>query len=288
MRNDDFRPLVWRTTDYGQTWTSIAGNLPKEAINVIREDPANADLLWVGTELGLYGSMDAGKTWTKVTGSPMQAAGGRGGGGGAGGGEVHGVLPTTPIYDLKIHPRDHEIVLGTHGRGIWIADVSALEDLTPAVTASDAALLSVQPLIQWGAPRTEAPSSGFSGQSRPAGIAINYYLKTAPAGDVKVRIYDGSRMISEMDGPKNAGLNGVRWTLQAQREAGPAEAAVGRGGRGGGGGGGRGGAPAGAGAGATVPMTSYVVGPGEYRVVLSVGGHEYTQKAQVLPDPTVR
>jgi len=298
LRNDDFRPYLWKTTDYGQTWTSIAGNLPNEAINTVREDPNNASLLWVGTDLGLYGSLDAGKTWVHITGSAMAAGGGgRGGfggggggfgGGGGGAGEARGVLPTTPVYDVKIQPRDREIVLGTHGRGIWVADVSALEDLTPAVMTSDVSLLSVQPLIQWEATRNEGPSSGFAGQSRPAGIAINYFLGSVPGGDVHVRVYDGSRMIWETDGSKNPGLNSVRWTLQAEREAGPGEQGGGRGGRGGGGRGGGGAGAGAAGAPGAAPTVSYTAGPGSYRVVLSVGGREYTRMAEVLPDPSVK
>ena len=287
MRNDDFRPFLWKTTDYGATWTSLAAGLPNQAINTVREDPYNTDLLFVGTDLGLYGSLDAGKSWMKITGSPMAAggAGGRGGGGGFGGGgaaEPRGVFPTTPVYDVKIHPRDHELVLGTHGRGIWVADISALEELTPAVQAADAHLMSVQPVIQWNTTlRTETASANFAGVSRPAGVAINYTLKAAAAGDVKIRIYDGARQIMEMDGPKNAGLNTVRWNLNGQREAGAADAA-GRGGRGGGGGGGRGGAAPAAGGG----TIGYTVDAGEYRVVLMVGGKEYVQKVHILPDPS--
>lgn len=288
LRNDDFRPFLWKTTDYGQTWTSLAAGLPKEAINTVREDPSNADLLFVGTDLGLYGSLDAGKSWMKITGTltaPASAAGGRfgGGGGGFGGGgaqEPRGMLPTVPVYDVKIHPRDHELVLGTHGRGIWIADIAALEEFTPAAQAADATLMSVQPVIQWSAGmRSEASSVNFAGQSRPAGVAINYALKSAATGDVKIRVYDGSRQIFEMDGPKNAGINTVRWNLNGQREAGAADAA-GRGGRGGGGGRGAGAAPAAGG------QIGYTVSPGEYRVVLMVGGKEYTQKARVLADPS--
>jgi len=283
LRNDDFRPFLWKTTDYGQTWTSLAAGLPNESVNTVREDPFNANLLFVGTDLGLYGSLDGGKSWIKVAGSvmPVSAAGGRfGGGGGFGGGaaqEPRGVLPTTPVYDLKIHPRDHELILGTHGRGIWIADISALEELTPAVQAADATLLSVQPVIQWNPTmRNETASANFAGQSRLPGVAINYVLKS-PASDVKVRIYDGSRQILEMDGPKNAGINTVRWNLNGLREAGAMDAAGGRGGRGGGRGGGAVAAPAG--------QIGYAVSPGEYRVVLVVGGREFTQTALVLPDP---
>jgi photosystem II stability/assembly factor-like uncharacterized protein len=282
FRNDDFRPLLWKTTDYGATWTSLANGLPNQSINTVREDPYNADLLFVGTDLGLYGSIDAGKSWMKITGSVMAAAGGggRGGGGGFGGGgaaEPRGVLPTTPVYDLKIHPRDHELILGTHGRGIWVADISALEELTPAVQAADAHLMAPSPYIQWNnAQRGETSSVNFAGVSRPAGVAINYTLKTAATGDVKIRIYDGARQIQEIDGTKNAGINTVRWNLSAQREAGAVDAAGGgRGGRGG-----RGGAPAGGGG-----QIGYTVSAGEYRVVLMVGGKEYTQNVLVMPDP---
>jgi hypothetical protein len=142
---------------------------------------------------------------------------------------------------------------------------------------ADATLLSVQPVIQWrGVRNTETASSNFAGQSRPTGVAINYVLKSAPSGDVKIRIYDGSRLISEMDGTKTPGVNTVRWNLSGTREVGLAEGAAGRGGGRGGRGGG---APAGGG------QTSYTVDPGEYRIVLSVGGKEYTQKAFVLQDP---
>ena len=202
LRNDDFRPFVWKTTDYGATWTSIAGNLPKESVNVIREDPSNADLLFAGTDLGLYGSIDGGKSWTKVTGSVMSnaLAGGGFGRGGGGGGEPRGVLPTIPVYDLKIHPRDHEVILGTHGRGIWIMDIAPLEDLTPAVMAADATLLSVRPVIQWREPRaTEAAS-----MAEPSGGCDQLRAEVGRGRPREDRVYEGSRMIAEMDGEEPA------------------------------------------------------------------------------------
>jgi hypothetical protein len=130
-------------------------------------------------------------------------------------------------------------------------------------------------------------SLNYNGQSRLPGVHINYYLKAAAQG-VKVRVYDGSRMIAEGDAPGNAGLNTVRWTMQSVRPATEAELAAGgrgRGGRGGGGGfgGGRGGAaPASPQFPAPGTGVMATVNPGEYRVVLSVGGREYTQTAFVI------
>jgi hypothetical protein len=191
------------------------------------------------------------------------------------------------VHDLQIHPRDRELIIATHGHGVQIADISALEDLTPAVLGSDASLLEVVPVIQWtGGDRDAMASNNFAGMSRPTSMAINYFLKADASGDVKVRIYDGSRLITEMDGTKTAGVNTVRWDMQARRDRIPGEAAAGgRGGRGGGGGagGGRGAGPAGPG-GAPAPVLT-PVGPGGYRVVLNVGGKEYAQQAWIMADP---
>ena len=288
LRNDDFRPFIWKTTDFGQTWTSIAGNLPQETVNVVRESPRNGDVLFAGTDAGVYVSLDGGKAWAALRGTAMQAAGGggRGGGFGAGAGGAgarpRGILPTVPVYDLKIHPRDHELIVATHGRGIWIADISEVEELTPAVLAADAHLFEIDPVITWVAgQRTAVSSLNFSGVSRPNDMGISYYLKSDVTGDVKVRVYDGSRVVAELDGAKTAGVNTVRWNLQARRERIPGEAAsTGRGGRGGGGGFGRGGA-----AGQDPAFATAPAGLGTYRVVLSVGGRDYAQLGTILPDP---
>ena len=295
LRNDDFRPFIWRTNDYGDTWVSIAGNLPKEAINVVREDPRNANLLFVGTDTGVYVSQNAGISWTRLRGSAAAAGGGGGRGAGAGGGRgggapqpARGVWSAVPVHDLQIHPRERELIVGTHGHGVLIADISAYEDLTPAVLGSDASLLEIVPVIQWArGDRDAAASNNFAGMSRPATMPIHYFLKSDASGDVKVRIYDGSRMITELDGPKTAGVNTLQWDMQARRDRIPGEAAGGRGGgRGGGGGGGGGGRGAGPAGGAPATAVQTPVGPGSYRVVLSVGGKEYAQQAWIIADPS--
>ena len=267
-RSDDFKPYVWKTTDYGATWTSIAGNLPNEAINVIREDRRNPNLLFVGTDFGVYSSLDGGKAWQRMKNG----------------------ITTNPVHDLAIHPREQELIVGTHGRGIYIADISGLQALTPSVLAEDAHLAPIVPTVQHVAGlRPMVAALNYDGQSRLPGVHINYYLKSAANG-VTVRVYDGARMIAETSSaPGKPGLNTVRWTMQSVRPMTEAEqqAASGRGGRGagalGGGFAGRGGTPPAipqfpSAAANTVTAT---VPPGEYRIVLSVGGREYAQTAQV-------
>jgi photosystem II stability/assembly factor-like uncharacterized protein len=269
-RTDDFKPYVWKTTDFGATWTSIAGNLPNEPINVIREDRKNPNLLFVGTDLGLYATLDGGKTWNRMKNG----------------------MTTNPVHDIHIHPREQEIIVGTHGRGFYIGDISGLQALTPTALAADAVLAPIVPTVQFVAgQRPVAATLNYNGQSRLPGVHINYYLKSAVSGGVTVRVYDGSRVIAETSAPGAAGLNTVRWTMQSARAMVEGEGAGGRGGRGGaaggfGGGGGRGGA-GGATATPQFPaaapnMVMGAVGPGEYRVVLVAGGKEYSQSAVIL------
>ncbi len=101
-RNDDFRPFVYKTTDFGETWTSIAANLPEGPVNVIREHHQNPDLLFVGTEFQVWVSNNGGQRWTSMKLD----------------------MPTNPVHDIKIQERDNDLVVGTHGRGIYIADIA--------------------------------------------------------------------------------------------------------------------------------------------------------------------
>jgi len=105
-RDDDFTPYVWKSTDFGKTWVSIAAGIPVGPVNVIREDPVNPDILYVGTDMGVYVTLDAGKTWMAL---------------GAG-------LPTCYVHDLIIHPRDNVIVIATHGRGMWALDANPVNE----------------------------------------------------------------------------------------------------------------------------------------------------------------
>ena len=220
-RRDDQKPYIFVTRDFGQTWTSIAANLPRATSTSSRKTRRIRTCSIVGTEYGFFISRNGGKDWKRfMTG-----------------------LPTVRIDDVLVHPRDNDLVLGTHGRSIWILDdITPLQQMTEAVTTADAHLFNVRPATAWVADITKAnglsADKHFRGQNPQGGVAITYYLKEAASGDVKLTISDSTgRVVREMDGTKEAGLNRVQWNLAPNPIAG-----FGRGGAGGAGGGrGRGG-----------------------------------------------
>ncbi|MEP6831751.1 MAG: hypothetical protein ABJB74_00095, partial [Gemmatimonas sp.] len=140
-RWNDFTPYLFSTTDGGRTFKSIVNNLPKASVadyvHVIREDPHNRDLLFVGTSRTVYASIDRGQTWSRLAQN----------------------LPSVPVYDLQIHPRDHELMAATHGRSLWVVDVAALEQMTPKVVAQGNYLFKPKTAYQWG----EGPQYGMPG-----------------------------------------------------------------------------------------------------------------------------
>ena len=142
-RNGDYAPYVFMTTDFGKTFKSIVSNLPTGGVNyvhVIRQDPFNRNLLFLGMDIGAFVSTNMGQSWQRfMTG-----------------------LPTVPVHDLRIHPRDHELIAATHGRGIWIANISALEQMSEAVLAEDVHLFSSPTAYQFGDPPVEGQSHGTS------------------------------------------------------------------------------------------------------------------------------
>jgi hypothetical protein len=260
LRNDDFRPFVYKTTDFGQTWTSIAGNLPNKSVNIIREDPKNPNLLFAGVDFGIYVSIDGGKIWTEMKG-----------------------MPTQPVHDLQIHPREHDLIVGTHGRGFFIADISPLEELDQQVLGQDFYLFDVKPAVKWAARRGNVSASvNFNAPSAPNGTLIHYYQKAQVDGDVVVQVLQGSRVVAETKGPNAPGLNQVLWnlrvtptTLTPQTQQG----GRGMGGFGGGGRGGRGGGPAIATFGG-----SLAANPGEYTIVVKAAGKTFTKDTYILED----
>jgi hypothetical protein len=261
-RRDDHKPYVFKTTDFGATWTSLSASLPAGNVNVIREDPRNPAVLYLGTEYALYISVNGGKEWKRfMTG-----------------------LPTARIDDLLVHPRDNDLIVGTHGRSIWIVDdITPLQQMNEQVMTSDAHLFDIRPATRWLSDTTAALGVGgdqhFRGENPPGGTAISYYLKGVPSGDVKIQIteIDGT-VVRDLPATKEAGLNRVQWNLSRNPPPQPA-GQEGRGGRGGGGRGGRGGGSA--------FVNPQAVDPGTYIVKLTVGGKEFVKTVIVEPD-TVR
>ena len=259
-RLDDLKPYLFVTKDYGATWTSIVNNLPKwGTVNVVREDAKNKDLLFAGTELGIYVSLNGGAEW-----KPLMSG-----------------MPTMRIDDILIHPRDNDLIVGTHGRGIFIIDdISPLQQLSEKVTNSEVHLFDVRPGTIWfndaRLGRFWGGAKLFRGANPAAGTAIQYYLKSAPSGDVKLTIADYTgKVVRNLTGTKEAGLNRVQWNLRSD----PPPRPPGGGGFGGGGGGGGGGGFG------NVFSQGLPLEAGTYNLTLSVGGKDYKTKIVVENDP---
>ena len=200
-RRGDFTPYVFMTRDGGKSFTSIAGNLPTggpDYVYVIREDTKNANLLFVGTDVGVYASLDKGKTWAKfMTG-----------------------LPTTPVLDLVIHPRDGELVAATHGRSFWIVDINALQQVDAKVAAAPVHLFKPRTALQWGEKPFNGESVGqnlFQVASPAYGAEITYKLAQSNAGQVRVVIQDASGdTLRTLSGPGAAGIQRVTWDFRGK------------------------------------------------------------------------
>jgi photosystem II stability/assembly factor-like uncharacterized protein len=165
-RNGDFTPYVFVTDDDGKSFRSIAANLPRggpDFVHVVREDPVNSDLLYVGTDIGVFASLDRGRSWTKF---------------------MLG-LPTTPVHDLKVHPRDRELIAGTHGRSIWIVDVAPLQQYNAALVAAAApALLQPKPALAYRDALQGGEGFGhkfFQARSPSFGAEITYWVPASAA-----------------------------------------------------------------------------------------------------------
>ena len=193
----DRSPYLYVTHDFGAHWQSIVGNLPRDSYTrMLRADPVREGMLYAGTETGLWVSFDDGTSWQSLTNN----------------------LAHVPIYDFVIQRRFDDLVVGTHGRGIWILDdLSPLQKLTDDVESQDAYLFPVRNAYRWNAQwQTWADSSLGAGANPTAPADINIYLKNAPpkTAHVHVQIYDGQTLVRTLD-LKNpvAGINRIWWDL---------------------------------------------------------------------------
>ncbi|MCL4836536.1 MAG: glycoside hydrolase [Thermoanaerobaculia bacterium] len=197
-RRGDMRPHLARTADFGATWVSLVTPEIEGYCWVVRQDPVNPDLLFLGTELGLYVSIDGGGAWARFKGN----------------------LPRVAVHDLAIHPREHDLVIATHGRGIYILDdLTPLRALTAETLARDAALLPSRPGRQTVLASVGSWFSGdaeFVGRNLPEAAPIVYWLKKRHLfGDLKVEVLDTEgRVISTIPGSKRVGLNRVEWPMR--------------------------------------------------------------------------
>jgi len=201
-RSDVFRPLALMTQDLGKSWTDITGNLPAgEPVRVITEDLTGADVLYAGTEFGIYVTLDRGKSWARMNGTS---------------------LPAVSVHDILMHPREKDLVVATHGRSLVVLDdASMFGQLTQETRNKPLALLDMRP----ARPRLFAGRDYGAGQAifraknPPMGATINYWLRDGNHGPVKITVTGpGGTMIRTLEGPGYAGLNRAVWDLQADRK----------------------------------------------------------------------
>jgi photosystem II stability/assembly factor-like uncharacterized protein len=190
-REDDFEKYLYRSSDFGKTWKSITGNLPSEPINVIREDPHNKNILYTGTDHGgVYASLDAGKTWYSLCNN----------------------LPTTPVHDIAVHPRDNELVIGTHGRSAFILDIDPIQKFDEINVEKEAHLFDIRPAVL---PYSRDYRGDWALETRKKAV-IHYYLKKI--NKVKISILDESgKVIKELTGTNDPGINRAEWDLSPKR-----------------------------------------------------------------------
>jgi photosystem II stability/assembly factor-like uncharacterized protein len=247
-RNDDYGTFVYASVDGGNTFRSIGEGIPKgHAITALAEDPKNANIIYTGSEFGLFVSLDRGGRWQRMRSG----------------------LPTVPIHEIVFHPRDNDMIVATHGRSIWI-----LDDATPIRQLSEAQksaahLFDLRPTMQFNPSNDRGflANKGFWGKNPTYGAPISYYLATA-AESVTIRIRDvQGTVVRELTGDltkdaRAAGVNRVYWDLRYE----PLPTPPGQQGQGGGGG-----------FGAAALLGPNVL-PGEYRITLVVEGKEVATK----------
>jgi len=195
----DMTPHVYRTADFGKTWTDLPldGGGVRGYAHVIKEDLVNPNLLFIGTEFGLWITTDGGRRWAQYKGSGF---------------------PQVAVRDMVVHPRTSDLILATHGRGIWIIDdISPLRALTPEMLSTDAGFLPVPAAPQWMEVNGGWPEGDgtFTGPSKPTDAMIPYYQRTRHIyGDLKIEILDEQgKLVDTVSTSEHRGVNRATWSM---------------------------------------------------------------------------
>jgi hypothetical protein len=250
---DDMHPHVYKTENNGKLWKDITGNLPDFGpAYVIREDPVNKDVLYVGTEFGVYVSLTQGINWVKLQRN----------------------LPTAAVRTMAIQERDKDLVIGTFGSAIWVTDIAPFSEMTSNNLNKDAFLFKVKPVIKYKTRvsygNTIEELNGdmfFRAENPPVGSIITYYLKTAVSGGIKLEIHNNSgALIRTITGSGEAGMHKIIWDLKddatiknnpmGDRSMTPSEFNY-----------------------------THLVPTGDYSIVLRAGNYEQKLTLKVIPEP---
>jgi photosystem II stability/assembly factor-like uncharacterized protein len=245
--DDDFRPMVAKSIDHGRTWTRIESNLPAGSpVLSLLEDPVNPRLLFAGTQSGIYATLDAGARWFSLRLN----------------------LPTSAVHDMVIHPREGDLVIGTHGRGMWVLDsLAGLRGLTPETLATAGTIFTPRPAFQltrFDRGRNAYGSAYFAAPNPPDGVYLDVYLNPSGTDVPSLEIADATgRVVRRLTAPTARGLQRVVWDMRGDAPA--AAPGAGRGGRGGG---------------------SPLVVPGTYEARFTIGGVTTRVPVMIRPDPS--
>jgi len=202
-RDGDFEPYVYRTRDFGQSWEPLMANLPSGSVNSLVEHPDNPDVLFLGTEHGLFVSTDAGGQWARMPN-----------------------LPTTHIDDLVIHPREKDLIIGTHGQSVWILDDSSpLAEWTASVAAAATHVFSIQgaTIFNYRKDTSYRGQAEFHGTNPVSGAIITYSLGAGGGSATLTVTNSAGRVVRELIVPSEPGIHRINWDLRHGTEEGPQE-----------------------------------------------------------------
>jgi photosystem II stability/assembly factor-like uncharacterized protein len=245
-RTDDYSTYVFKTADFGKTWKSLKGNLPFGWVHVIREDLRNRNLLYVGTEFGVFASLDGGSSWFSLKND----------------------LPTAAVHDIAVHPRENDLIIGTHGRGVWILDdISFLQEMSPEVLASPVHPFTIRSASAWfmSSRRESFTKPVFAAKNPTFGMGLAVYLKAKPKERPKVSILDkNNETVYELNLSVKEGMQREYWNLQTLPKQKDGKKI-------------------------SPSPTTFIglpfVEPGQYTVELTVDGQKYQAAGVVLADP---